>query len=218
MAQGLGATVASVPGQAWSHCIGPSSVCLYLSLTLSTFSLAFLPMVSSFYLPGFCFFCPFVPLGLVLFSLSPSCVLCGAQGLRARGEHKCRVFGAGSGLPNEVGESPSLARPHAHLTLASRPTSGHPNLDSHGYTLAQIRSTACSGQEQAFGWNRTRSCDFVTLWACQHGGLGPVFSGLTRTRDVYSFKFRSRFLRNQIKPDQRVLFAAQPRPHMVGIS
>jgi hypothetical protein len=39
------------------------------------------------------------------------------------------------------------------------------------------------------------------MWACQLGGLGPVFSGLTRTRDVCGFKFRSHFLRNQNKPN-----------------
>lgn len=163
--------MASVPVQAWSHCIGLSSVCLYLSLTFSTFSLVFLPMVSSFYLPGFCFLRPFVPLCLVLFSLSPSCVLFGTQGLRARGQHKCRVFGAGRGLPNEVGESPSLARPHAHLTLASRPTSGHPNLDSHCYTLAQISSASCSRSGTGFRVEQDKVLclrDFVGL-LCSRG-------------------------------------------------
>lgn len=75
MAQGLGATVGSVPGQAWFLYTGLSSVCLYLSLT---FSMVFLPVVSSFYLPGFRFLSPFVPLGLVLFSLSLLSALCGA--------------------------------------------------------------------------------------------------------------------------------------------
>jgi len=39
--------VGSVPAQVWSHCTGPSSVCLYLSLT---FSLVFLPMVSFYFI------------------------------------------------------------------------------------------------------------------------------------------------------------------------
>lgn len=139
----------SVPGQAWSRCMGLSSAFLPQSLD-SPAGLS--PGVSSFYLPGFCFQSPLVPLGLVLSSVPLVCTLC-AQDLRARSLHKCRVFGAGRGLRCEVGKSSSL------VGLYPCPPHAGTRDQQVGTQTWTVTATPCPRSPvllvQALRWNRT---------------------------------------------------------------